>query len=539
MAVADPFGLIGQIIDGQLRVDEVIGEGGFSIVYKGEHLGLGEPIAIKCLKLPRRLDPKLADAFGKRFRDEGRLLYRLSQGSLYICRSITSGTCIAPISGMLVPYMALEWLDGHSLVQEFRERRARGRMPLNLEEAIKLFDPAVQALAYAHSQGVVHRDVKPGNLIYTQTREGPKLKVLDFGLAKIFDDEAIGMQPSVQTAGNFYMCSPSYGAPEQFDSRTGPVGPWTDVYAIALVFAESLADQKARHADSMAEGAILALNPATKPTPRSLGVVVPDAVEAILARAVALRPGDRPQTCGELWGALKDAVRGPRPAVDLGATVLEDSAIVEARMQLAAMLAGPGGAAQPRPVSEPPKTQKLLQIQQPQQPSALPPVTQRLSSPQPSQPLQEPQRTLPLDASPAWRAARDKAVEQVAALHAAQAAQAHANAQAAVAPTMMAPSTPPPPRPASFPPEAMAPFPPPAPLPMQPLPVREQYPSFGEPSRATPRRSSRGPVILVVTLLVLALMAAAAWGGYLLVKRRPAPPPRVGTLEDPCPSSPT
>ena len=129
MAVADPFGLIGQIIDGQLRVDKVIGEGGFSIVYKGEHLGLGEPIAIKCLKLPRKLDPKLADAFGKRFKDEGRLLYRLSQGSLYIVRSITSGTCIATSTGMLVPYMALEWLDGHSLVQEFRERRARGKMP--------------------------------------------------------------------------------------------------------------------------------------------------------------------------------------------------------------------------------------------------------------------------------------------------------------------------------------------------------------------------------------------------------------------------
>src|ERR1700733_4003560 len=98
MAAADPFGLIGQ----------VIGEGGFSIVYKGEHLGLGEPIAIKCLKLPRKLDPKLADAFGKRFKDEGRLLYRLSQGSLYIVRSITSGTCIATSTGMLVPYMALE-----------------------------------------------------------------------------------------------------------------------------------------------------------------------------------------------------------------------------------------------------------------------------------------------------------------------------------------------------------------------------------------------------------------------------------------------
>ena len=513
MAVADPFGLIGQIIDGQLRVDAVIGEGGFSIVYKGEHLGLGEPIAIKCLKLPRRLDPKLAEAFGKRFRDEGRLLYRLSQGSLYIVRSITSGTCIAPISGMLVPYMALEWLDGHSLVQEFRERRGRGKMPLSLEEAIKLFDPAVQALAYAHSQGVVHRDIKPGNLIYTQTREGWKLKVLDFGLAKIFDDEAIGMQPSVKTAGNFYMCSPSYGAPEQFDPRIGPVGPWTDVYAIALVIVESLADQKARHADSMAEGAILALSPATKPTPRSLGVKVSDAVEALFARAVAMKPADRPQSCGEFWGALKNAVLGTPPATDLGATVMEDPRIVEARVKLAEVIA----KSEP-----PPHTQKLA----PPAEIPPPPVTQRLSSP--LQP-EAPQRTLPLEASPAWRAARDAAIAQATAQQRASSNPSH-------------PSHPShsPPNPQNMTPLPPSPFPQQAQQPQMQPTVREQYPSFGEPSRAEPQRQSRAAQMLVIVLLVIALMGAAAWGGYVLVKRRAAPPPRVGALEEfPCPSSPT
>ncbi len=313
MAVADPFGLIGQIIDGQLRVEQVIGEGGFSIVYKGEHIGLGEPVAIKCLKIPRRLDPNIAEAFGKRFRDEGRLLYRLSQGSLYIVRSITSGTCIAPSTGVLVPYMALEWLVGHSLAVELRERRERGRMPLSLHEAMKLFEPASLALAHAHSQGVVHRDVKPGNLFYTETRDGSKLKVLDFGLAKVFDDEAMGMKPSAKTAGHLFTCSPSYGAPEQFDPRLSAVGPWTDVYAMALVMVESLTDRRARHADSMAQGAVLALDPATCPTPRTLGANVPDTVEELFRCAVSLRPQDRPQSCGEFWDALKNTVRSSAP----------------------------------------------------------------------------------------------------------------------------------------------------------------------------------------------------------------------------------
>jgi serine/threonine-protein kinase len=495
MAVADPFGLTGQIIDGQLRVGEAIGEGGFSIVYKGEHIGLGEPVAIKCLKLPRKLEPKLVDAFGKRFRDEGRLLYRLSQGSLYIARSITSGTCIAPTTGMLVPYMALEWLDGHSLVTEFKERRARGRMPLSLDEAVKLFEPAVQALAYAHSQGVVHRDVKPGNLIYTQTREGAKLKVLDFGLAKIFNDEAIGMQPSVQTQGNFFMCSPSYGAPEQFDPKLGQVGPWTDVYAMALVFTESLADRKARHAESMAEGALLALNPATKPTPRTIGVRVPDAVEAVIARAVAMRPQDRWASCGEFWSALKEAVRAaPRDESELARTVMDPAAVEAARAHVFA-----AEAARERDTEAPPQTARMA--------SAAGPVGTMSSNP----PREGLMSTVRMDSSTRG-----------------QWAQAREQLRMGSAPTALAiPAAPigtPPQQPAYAPP-------------------RPPVPSFDEASSGLPR-TSRAPLYVAVALLIVALMAAAAWGGYVLVKHRAAatmPPVGARSIDEAvgCPSSPT
>src|SRR5262245_59737819 len=116
MTRPDPFGLIGQVLDGQFRVDSCVGEGGFSVVYKGHHLGLGEPIAIKCLKLPGSMGTALVESFVHRFRDERRLHYRLSQGNLYIARSIASGTTLAPATGALVPYMVLEWLEGRSLV---------------------------------------------------------------------------------------------------------------------------------------------------------------------------------------------------------------------------------------------------------------------------------------------------------------------------------------------------------------------------------------------------------------------------------------
>src|SRR5512140_3865559 len=106
-AASDPLGLIGTVIDGQFRVDDWIGEGGFSVVYKGFHLGLREPVAIKCLKMPPRLGAEVHEQFTKRFHDESRIAYRLSQGNLHIVRSITSGSM--PTGDGVVPYMVLEW----------------------------------------------------------------------------------------------------------------------------------------------------------------------------------------------------------------------------------------------------------------------------------------------------------------------------------------------------------------------------------------------------------------------------------------------
>ena len=175
MAGSDPFGLAGQVLDGQFRIDGYVGEGGFSVVYRGTHIGLSEPVAVKCLKLPPALGSALVESFIKRFRDESRLHYRLSQGHLHIARCIASGTTVAPATSALVPYTALEWLDGRSLAEELDERRARGLTGRSLGEAVRLLDSAIDALAYAHAQGVVHRDLNPGNLFLTKTPSGTKL----------------------------------------------------------------------------------------------------------------------------------------------------------------------------------------------------------------------------------------------------------------------------------------------------------------------------------------------------------------------------
>ena len=330
MAV-DAFGLAGQVIDAQLRVDEAVGEGGFSVVYRGHHLGLDEPVAIKCLKLSAAIDASLIDSFIRRFRDESRICYRLSRGNLDIVRSITSGTTTTP-RGVLLPYMALEWLDGRSLADELRDRRAKKLSGRPLEEMVQLLDPAANAIAYAHAEGVVHRDLKPGNLFLCTTREGTRLKVLDFGLAKILHDDVLGTVP-LKTGKDLLLFSPSYGAPEQLDPKLGAVGPWTDVYALAIVLLELLRDKKVRSIDAVGGvgGAVIqALDPKDRPTPRRYGVPIGEEVEAVMARAVALRPQDRPRNVGEFWRLLHDAMHRDG-ATSLAKTAENEVATVAAR----------------------------------------------------------------------------------------------------------------------------------------------------------------------------------------------------------------
>jgi serine/threonine protein kinase len=306
---ADPFGLIGQVLDGQFRVDKFIGEGGFSIVYRGHHTGLNEPIAIKCLKLPPALGSALVESFLRRFRDESRIHYRLSQGSLAIARSIASGTTMSASTSALVPYMVLEWLDGRSMAQDFDVRRQQGATGRSMDEVVKLLDPAAQGLAFAHSQGVVHRDMNPGNLFLAERHGAVTTKVLDFGVAKIVSDHALELGPRAPTLGQIRIFAPAYGSPEQFDDSVGKVGPASDVYSFSLILLEALRDLPVREGEHLGEFAMMALEPKGRPTPRSLGVPVGDAVEDVIKRAGALNPAERPPDMGQFWGGLKHAIR--------------------------------------------------------------------------------------------------------------------------------------------------------------------------------------------------------------------------------------
>jgi hypothetical protein len=293
-APADRFGLAGTTLAGRYRVERQVAEGGFAVVYRAFQIALERPIALKVLKTP----PGLADAararFENRFAREARTIARLQHP--YIVDVYDYGVSQMP-AGESAPWMALEWLEGETLEHVLDGRRGAGGR--SAAEAVALLRPVIDAVAYAHRRGVVHRDIKPANMMIVETDAGPVLRMLDFGIAKIMAGDAFGDTRPGRSSGVTGF-SPDYAAPEQITySRTGP---WTDVHALGLLMTELLTDEPpfSATADEQLFEQIMS---AHRPTPRRKGVNV-GGLEAIVARALALSPGQRWKDAGQLLAAI-------------------------------------------------------------------------------------------------------------------------------------------------------------------------------------------------------------------------------------------
>ena len=176
----DPFELVGTTIADKFRVERVLGEGGFGVVYAGMHVTLGERVAIKCLK-PEGFSAEDNARAAQAFLREGRILFGL--GHPAIVRLYDVGI----IESRQIPYVVLELLNGKTLEAEIASR-AGARRHFSRDEILALFTPMLEAVAFAHERGIVHRDLKPSNIMLVD--EGGRLqpKVLDFGTAR--DDVA-------------------------------------------------------------------------------------------------------------------------------------------------------------------------------------------------------------------------------------------------------------------------------------------------------------------------------------------------------------
>ncbi|MGC4091247.1 MAG: bifunctional serine/threonine-protein kinase/formylglycine-generating enzyme family protein [Polyangiaceae bacterium] len=309
MTESDPLGIVGQIVADKYRIEKLVGEGGFAVVYRAQHTIWNKPVAIKFFNGLSSAPAQQREMFQQAFVQEGALLTELSSQTAGIVQARDIGTYTTP-DGSWMPFMVLEWLEGASLETVLdREQRAK-RGPWSIEEVVRLLGQAARALDVAHGRGIAHRDVKPANLFVlgedARSRTAT-LKVLDFGVAKMVTDNTQLQAALAKTGTSVTSFTPQYGAPEQFSRNLGATGPWTDVFSLALVAVEMLIGRVALDGEDVVQLAVAASHPDQRPTPRALGAVVSDAVEAVFRTALAIRPTERYARALEFWEELEAA----------------------------------------------------------------------------------------------------------------------------------------------------------------------------------------------------------------------------------------
>ncbi len=311
----DSLGLLGVTIAGKYAIETVVGQGGFATVYRAMHVLWKRPVAVKVFKALGEVGADQRQQLLDDFIQEGALLADLSERSAAICQARDIGMLVTP-KGESVPYMVLEWLEGKTLEELLESERKAGAPRRGIEDTVRLLEPIAEALALAHKKGIAHRDVKPANIFVLNgdprdaaVEAGASgVKLLDFGIAKVVQDaQKMGFG---KTAGHITSFTPVYGAPEQFNRAYGSTGPWTDVFAFALILAEVISGQEPMPGDTLVQLAVASSDENRRPTPRSLGVLVSDDIEAVFQKAVAVKPEQRYQTAGEFWNALRGAVFG-------------------------------------------------------------------------------------------------------------------------------------------------------------------------------------------------------------------------------------
>ncbi len=304
----DPFGWVGATVDGKYRVDQVVGHGGFGIVYRAHHLGFEEKVALKCLKLPKELQGGDRDRFRDSLVAEGRLLLQLSRATTGVVQALDVGAVVSP-SKIWTPYLVLEWLEGTPLDRDLLERRQKSEGGRSLGEALELLDGAVRALGVAHGMGIAHRDIKPANLFLVEVAGKRTIKVLDFGIAKVLAESDSVTRAFEETGNTVAAFTARYGAPEQFSRRFGATGPWTDVFALALMFVEVVLGAPALEGTDAAQLFVAASDKLIRPTLRGRGFDPGDAVEAVLATALSVDPRERYPNATAFWDALISAAK--------------------------------------------------------------------------------------------------------------------------------------------------------------------------------------------------------------------------------------
>jgi predicted Ser/Thr protein kinase len=281
----------GWLIQGKFEVLDEIGHGGMGVVYRARQVSLDRIVALKMLSA-RLVDD---EQFQERFRQEAKIIARLNHPNIIQVYDIfdiedEGGFCIV-----------MEYLDGDSLATELRRSKR-----LDVPRVLSIARQVAAGLAYAHGKGIIHRDIKPDNIMLLG---GDQVKIMDFGIARLLDS-------SLQTRTGISMGTPQFMAPEQARSQT--VDARTDLYSLAVVLYNMLAGEPPFTGDSPISIALKQVQESPRP-PSELNPSIPPELESLVLRGMQKDPAKRFGSATELRDALgrigstAGAAAGPVP----------------------------------------------------------------------------------------------------------------------------------------------------------------------------------------------------------------------------------
>lgn len=277
--------LVGQTLDGKYHLNSVIGVGGMGAVYNATRLKIGDEVAVKILH-PERVDSQSAE----RFKREAQMAARLKHPN-----AVTIFDFDVSEGDLL--YLVMELVAGQSLRQIVKQQRI-----LPLQTVSVITELVCAALDEAHRQGIIHRDIKPDNIIVNAMPNGLRVKVLDFGLAKLFNISTSDLTQTGVVIGTPRYMSPEQCMGEEIDGRS-------DIYSFGIVLYEMLGG--AAPFDAPTSTAVAVQHVTKQPPPlRSLNPNIPPSVEAVVMRSLQKQKEARQQTAAALAQELHSSVYG-------------------------------------------------------------------------------------------------------------------------------------------------------------------------------------------------------------------------------------
>lgn len=275
------------------HIGELLGRGGMAEVHDGYDARLGRQVAVKLLRPALASDP----AFRTRFRQEAQAAARMSHPTIVRVYDAGEQTVPDPAGGeMQLPFIVMERVEGRMLT----EFLAQG--PLDPDEAVRIVEGILTALEYSHRAGVVHRDIKPGNVMITPTGQ---VKVMDFGIARAISDSSTSIAQTTAILGTARYFSPEQARGEVVDART-------DLYSTGVVLYELLTGQAPFRAEGAVAVAYQHVSEAPLP-PNAINPAISPALNAVVLRALAKAREDRYASASEFRDELVAALGGRLP----------------------------------------------------------------------------------------------------------------------------------------------------------------------------------------------------------------------------------